>query len=156
MNSISDILNKFGIETVGIIRSNLASTRTNATGETSESLRSDMPSENRVIVSGKPFLAVVETGRRPGKQPPVGNIIKWLESGKFSFEGKIESVAYAISRKIGQEGSRLYRQGGRDDIIQPAISDARITALTNDIADASLNLVVTTIDDFVDGNTNVN
>lgn len=151
MNSISDVLNKFGIETVSIIKSNMESTGTNATGETSDSLRSEMPAENRVIVSGKPFLGVVETGRKAGKPPPISPIIKWLESGKFSFEGKIESVAYAISRKIGKEGSSLYRQGGRDDIIQPAISEARITALTNDIADVSLDLLVTTIDDFVNG-----
>lgn len=156
MTAISDILAQWGDDTVAIIQRNMASAGTNASGETSQSLRSDLLSETRVQVSGKPFLNVVETGRRPGKQPPVSKIIKWLETGKVSFEGTIESTAWAISKKIASSGSSLFRSGGRDDIIQPAISDARIDELTNNIADASLGLTVSTIDDFLDGNPNTN
>lgn len=155
MNPITDILNKFGIETVELISSNLSSTGTNASGETAASLSSDMVTKTNVRVTGKPFIYVVETGRKPGRMPPVSKIQKWLESGKVSFQGKAESLAWAISKTIAKKGSKLFRDGGRKDIITPALSEMRITALTNDIADASLKLTVKTIDDVIDGNTNI-
>ena len=53
----------------------------------------------------------VDLGRRPGKRPPVNNIIKWLRdkgitgrdvrTGKFI---KRRDAAFAISRKIGDYG----------------------------------------------------
>lgn len=155
MAAFTDILNKFGIETVNIIQSNLSSTGTNASGETSQSVKSES-TDTGVVVSGNKFINVVETGRRPGKMPPVSAIQKWLESGKVSFTGKAESVAWAIAKTIAKNGSSLFRSGGRTDIITPAISDERITQLTNDIADESLKLVVTTIDDQIDANPNAN
>ena len=149
MGAITDILTRFGLDTVGEIQSNLSSTGTNASGETSQSLRSEMETDFLLRVTGRAFFNTVETGRKPGDMPPVSKIMKWLESGKVDFSGKIESVAYAISRKIGMEGSKLFRDGGRTDIITPAISDQKIEKLTTDIADASLNIVVKNIDDFI-------
>ena len=146
MVAIQDALTAFGNETVQIIQSNLASTGTNASGETSQSLNSTLTHPNRVQVTGKPFIYVVETGRKAGTPPPVSNIIKWLQTGKVEFSGSIESAAFAISRNIGRFGSKLFREGGRDDIITPAVSDQRIDKLTEDIANISLNLIVKTID----------
>ena len=85
---------------------------------------------------------------------PVSKIKKWLESGKVNFQGTVDSTAWSMAKFIAQHGSKLHRDGGRTDIITPAISGARLEALTNDIADASLNLIVTDIDDWIDGVTN--
>ena len=156
MAAFTEILEKFGIETVNIVKSNLATTGTNASGETSQSVKSEMVTDSNVRVTGKKFINVVETGRRPGKMPPVSALVKWLESGKLSFTGKAESVAWAIAKTIAKKGSSLFRKGGREDIITPAISNERVTKLTNDIADHSLTLVVTTIDDVINGNSNIN
>ena len=105
MGAIQNTLNKFGNETVKIIRNNLATTGTNASGETSQSLQSVLIGKDRVQVTGKPFIYVVETGRKAGKMPPISNILKWVETGKPSFEGSALSFAWAISTKIGKEGS---------------------------------------------------
>lgn len=148
MGAIQDILDKFGKETVQIIQTNLAVTGTNASGQTSASVKSES-SKNRVTVSGKAFIYVVETGRRPGRMPPVSAIVKWLETGKVSFSGKIESAAWAISKTIAAKGSSLFRKGGREDIITPAISDERVDELTKDIADESFRKVVKVIDDGI-------
>ena len=151
MGLIQDALNKFGDETVTMIQSNLASTGTNASGETSQSLKSEVRGE-RVTVTGKPFIYVVETGRKPGKMPPVSDLLKWLETGKISFSGKIDSVAWAISVSIAQHGSSLFRKGGRDDIITPAISDKRIDALTKEIADIEFKKTLVIIDNGITSN----
>lgn len=151
MGLIQDALNKFGDETVTMIQSNLASTGTNASGETSQSLKSEVRGE-RVTVTGKPFIYVVETGRKPGKMPPVSDLLKWLETGKISFSGKIDSVAWAISVSIAQHGSSLFRKGGRDDIITPAISDKRIDALTKEIADIEFKKTLSLVDNGITSN----
>jgi len=151
MGLIQDALNKFGEETVTMIQSNLASTGTNASGETSQSLKSKVRGEH-LTVTGKPFIYVVETGRKPGKMPPVSDLLKWLETGKITFSGKIESAAWAISISIAQHGSSLFRKGGRDDIITPAISDKRIDALTKEIADIEFKKTLVIIDNGITSN----
>lgn len=151
MGAIAEILSQFGAETVSLIQSNLSSTGTNATGETSSSLLYEVEGENKLKVTGKPFIMVVETGRREGKPPPISPIIQWLQSGKVSFEGEIRSAAFAISRAIGKSGTKLYQQGGRQDIITPATSDQRIDQLVSDIADVELNKTVNVIERAIDG-----
>lgn len=48
-------------------------------------------------------------GRRPGKQPPVNNILSWLEKkGIAPTDISIESLAFLIARKIGRVGTDIY------------------------------------------------
>lgn len=148
MGAIQNALDKFGRETVSIIQTNLSSTGTNASGQTSQSVQSTS-TPNSVTVTGKAFIYVVETGRKPGRRPPVDNIIQWLQTGKVSFTGKIESAAFAISKAIGEKGSKLFREGGREDIITPAVSPERVDKLTKEITDISFKKVVKTIDNGI-------
>ncbi|MDA1120857.1 MAG: hypothetical protein O2887_10285 [Bacteroidetes bacterium] len=145
MGLIQDALNKFGDDTVRLIQGNLSSTNTNASGQTSNSLKSEVTGE-RLTVTGKPFIYVVETGRKAGKMPPVSVIREWLESGKVSFTGKIESVAWAIAKTIAKSGSSLFRKGGRDDIITPAVSESRIDELTKVIADIEFEKTIVAVE----------
>ena len=147
MGAIQEALKNFGNETVNIIRDNLSKTGTNASGETSRSLQSTLIGQDRVQVTGKPYIYVVETGRKAGKMPPISNILKWIETGKPSFSGSPLSFAWAISTKIAQSGSALFRSGGRDDIITPAISENRVDGLTKVIASISQDLVIKGIKD---------
>ena len=147
MGAIEDTLSRFGEQTVNIIRQNLNTTGTNASGDTSKSLKSTMLQPNHLQVTGKDFLYVVETGRKPGKAPPISPIMKWIDSGKASFTGSKLSFAFAISKSIAKSGSSLFRAGGRTDIITPAISDKRIDQLTSEIATISLDLLVKNIED---------
>ena len=117
MGQIERILNRFGQETIQIIQANLSRTNTNATGETSRSLESRVVGETKLKVTGKPFINVVETGRKPGKRPPISPIVRWLNSGKTSFEGKIDSVAYAA--KIMKEQMEVFINFDPEKRIEP-------------------------------------
>ena len=151
MSETREILVNFGDETVRLIQENLANTGTNASGETSQSVKSDMVNDNRVQVSGKQFIYVVETGRRPGKMPPIEGIMKWLNTGKVSITGSIESAAWGIAKKISEEGSKLFRDGGRTDIITPAIDDKRVDDLVDEIANAEANEIADAIIEGTNG-----
>lgn len=149
MGAIEETFQRFGIETMQIIQSNMASTGTDASGETSRSLASESNAFG-VKVTGKPFINVVETGRKAGGMPPVNRIQEWVD-----IRG-IDVSAWAIAKTIAKKGSKLYREGGRTDIITPAISDKRINDLAAEIADVTLNLVVQDINDYIDGVTRDN
>ena len=58
-------------------------------------------------VIGTPQLYgdVVERGRRPGKMPPQGALLRWVEV-KTGLSGKeAQRVEYLVRRKIGQKGT---------------------------------------------------
>jgi hypothetical protein len=75
---------------------------------------------------GRKYFAALETGSKPWakqyKHPPkpfVETIAEWMKD-----KGITGVSAYLVARKIMQEGSSLYRSGGRNDIFTPAMQDA--------------------------------
>lgn len=55
--------------------------------------------------STAPHAPFVEYGRRPGKQPPVDAITRWIALKPIEIgDRKIRSVAFAIARRIGKRG----------------------------------------------------
>jgi len=126
---MKEILKRYGDETVQIIRDNLSRTGTNATGQTSDTLETVMIADNHVRVTGRAYIFSVETGRRPGGMPPVDKIDEWIKA-----KG-VDLNAWAIAKTMAKEGSKLFRDGGRKDIITPALSDERLEKLTKEIAD---------------------
>ena len=107
------------------IQQNLASTGTNASGRTSQSLTVEVDG-NTGVLYGRQAFGTVETGRKPGKVPSGFRdiIYQWMQDkdvhakveGRRSQESADRSMAYIIARKIANEGSKLYRDEGRDDI----------------------------------------
>lgn len=122
---IISILNQYGTSTVEKIRQNLSSTGTTATGKSAQSLRYEVTLQGTkatLKVIGKPFFAVVETGRKPtpGKKPSpdfVANIKEWLTA-----RGSDTRPAYAIALTINKKGTKLFRDGGRQDIYSNVIN----------------------------------
>jgi len=150
VGAIQQALEAFGQDTVELIQENMAAAGENASGETSREIKWMMPTDNQVIVSGPSYVFVLEKGRRPGKMPPVTpNITDWIRSKGLSIEKSVESVGFAISKKIAEEGTKLFQQGGRTDILTPALSDERIDKLLNQIADISLDLFVGNIEENI-------
>lgn len=107
------------------IQQNLANTGTNASGRTSASL--DVVVDSTVgTLFGRQAFGTVETGRKPGRVPAGFRdiIYQWMQdkgvhaevTGRRSQQSADMSMAYCIARKIANEGSRLYRDGGREDI----------------------------------------
>lgn len=107
------------------IQQNLADTGTNASGRTSASLSVEVDG-NTGTLYGRQAFGTVETGRKPGRVPAGFRqiIYQWMQdkgvhadvTGNRSQSSADMSMAYLIARKIADEGSKLYRDGGRDDI----------------------------------------
>ena len=122
---IISILNSYGNSTIDQIKQNLSSTGTDASGKTSRSLRYEVTSNGTkatLKVTGKPYLMAVETGRKatPGKKPSkdfVRSIKDWLQ-----FTSGDTRPAYAIAMSINQKGTKLWRDGGRSDIVSSVIN----------------------------------
>lgn len=133
------ILNKYGASTVQQIRDNLQSTGTNATGKTSQSLRYEVINNGdkaTLRVLGKPYFAVVETGRKPTPQYTkpsvefVDSIKEWLRA-----RGKSEGSAYGIAKSIHSKGTKLYRDGGRKDIVSNVVNQNLVDKISADLLD---------------------
>lgn len=100
-----------------------------ASGKTRDSLRSEVvPGISSVTATlyGRKYFAALETGSKPWqkkyKHPPrrfVDTIAQWM-----SDKGITGVSAYLVARKIMNEGSSLYRSGGRSDIFTPAMREA--------------------------------
>lgn len=99
-----------------------------ASGKTRDSLRVEVTSDTTSATAtmyGRKYFAALETGSQPWKKqykhPPkpfVETIAKWMA------DKGIEGVsAYLVARKIMREGSKLYRDGGRQDIFTPVMED---------------------------------
>jgi hypothetical protein len=121
------ILNQYGQSTVQRIRNNLATTGTNATGKTSQSVRFEVTQDGtvaRMRIYGRPYFMATETGIKPYPQynkPSrefVAAIREWLAA-----VGGEQGAAYAIARSIHKKGTKLYQSGGRKTIVSNVIPD---------------------------------
>jgi phage/plasmid primase-like uncharacterized protein len=141
------ILNGYGASTVEQIRQNLSSTGTNATGKSAQSLKYSVTSEGTkatLMVVGKPFFAVVETGRKPtpSYKPSVAfvkSIQEWMDA-----KGKTGS-AYAIAQSIHKKGTKLFRDGGRSDIYSNVINQNLTDKISLDLLNQFAKIFMTNV-----------
>lgn len=134
--NLIQILSQYGNSTVAQIRQNLSATVTSATGKTSQSLRYEVKDEGftqSLTILGRPYFMAVETGRRPTPQYDkpskafVASIKEWADTkglGKF---------AYAIAKNIHKEGTQLYRDGGRTDIVSNVVNQSLYDKIAADV-----------------------
>lgn len=128
--NLDEILTDWCVGVIKRIRENLDSTGTTASGKTKESLDFELI-DGGVIITARPFAKGTETGRPGGKIPynMVDIIAKWIKDKNIeshfniSTESELRSVAYLISQKIKCEGTKLYRNGGRDDIFTNVVDE---------------------------------
>jgi hypothetical protein len=115
-----------------------------ASGKTRDSLSVEVTSDTTSATAtmyGRKYFAALETGSAPWKKqykhPPrpfVETIAKWMT------DKGIEGVsAYLVARKIMREGSKLYRDEGRQDIFTPVMEDIE------ERIDAELSSILETI-----------
>lgn len=133
--AVKDIVEKFCKFVVDGIRRNIEEMDATGygpsdnTGEAKNSLKFEITDKGIRIFSdmpGRPFnyLFTLEDGRKPGKMPPVQNIQQWLEQrGINPPDISQKSLAFLIARRIGREGSTIYRKGGKSGVISEAIND---------------------------------
>lgn len=92
-----------------------------ASGRTIASLRVEVNDDNGTLF-GRQAFGVLETGRKPGKVPKgFYQIIQQWVLDKGIHVNNPKSFSYFVARKIAQEGTQLYREGGRADIYSPEI-----------------------------------
>lgn len=94
------------------IQQNLASSGTNASGKTSESLRVEVDEHGGKLI-GRPFFHGVETGRGPGGVPRnfQAIILDWMNAkGVHADDGDDQGMAQGIAWKIRRQGTSLWRR----------------------------------------------
>lgn len=129
IDDINAVLAKWAEDVIAGIRDNLESTGTNASGRTSASLRY-VVDNGGLTIFGRPWFRGVEEGRGPGGIPYRFQDIlyqwasdKGILSSFGDTEAKQRSAMYAVGQFIKNNGTQLYRNGGRDDIYSSVISE---------------------------------
>lgn len=94
-----------------------------ASGRTIASMKVEVTEDGGVLWGRSPF-GTLETGQKPGKVPAgFWKIIRqWMDDKGIQVQ-KPDSFAYLVARKIANEGTQLFRNGGRDDIYSPEVKD---------------------------------
>jgi hypothetical protein len=105
------------------------------TGKMSQSLGYRLDENGLTIFSSEKYFTVLETGRKPGKMPPISAIEEWVRNKPIASDINPRSLAFLIARKIGEEGSLLYRQGGKSGVISDFINDQKIKEDLVDLLD---------------------
>lgn len=114
------------------IQSVMAAKNLDNTGEASQSLE---VSGNKL--TGNDYIFYLDTGRAPGKFPPVQNIRDWVRL-KLGISGRdLNSVSFLIGRKLANEGSGIYRnkaKGIQLDLLVDKMLDDLLKELPNEAA----------------------
>lgn len=121
---VTDILKNFAEETIAGIKSRIP----NVSGKMATSLGYRIDASGLTIYSSEKYFTVLETGRKPGKRPPIDVVEEWVKAKPIIPNDGIStrSLAFLIARKIGEEGSLLYRQGGKSGVISRSINEGAI------------------------------
>ena len=102
-------------------------------------------SDNMLEITASPYIRVLIDGRAPTKQGATrGNptlqqaILSWINrhsiTGRANKKGIIptpEQLSWAISKSIHLHGTKLYQQGGGNNIFDTIITNARVENLLN-------------------------
>ena len=145
---VNAILIGFANRTIEGIRSRIP----NVTGKMSQSLGYRLDENGLTIFSSEKYFTVLETGRKPGKMPPISAIEEWVRNKPIASDINPRSLAFLIARKIGEEGSLLYRQGGKSGVISDFINDQKIKEDLIDLLDEKFREAV--INEFINKSVN--
>lgn len=142
---IEDILEKFGITAtealVNAIKTKLIERQgangsfrsvVNASGRLADSI-DYVVTGSKLTIRGDDYIYYLENGRKPGKRPPKDVIRKWIEDKGIVPRDNIskDSLAFLIARKMGQEGSTIYKAGG-SDLVSGIFNDQFVDSLQSE------------------------
>lgn len=157
MTNLLTLLQTEGDNLVKEIQRDMASTGTNATGKTSESLNYEVKEEGgRITLSilGRPYTALIEPGRGPRKSSQssnlASNILEWMQAkgvGQDLTAKQQINLARFLTLRINQRGTKLYQKGGRTDIYTEPFNNM-VEKLNQEVVDTiaddfTKNIVIT-------------
>ena len=119
----------------------------NASGDLERSITYTVEGST-LTIWGNDYIYYLENGRKPGKRPPTAVIKRWIqEKGIQPTDISIDSLAFLIARKIGEEGTTIYQQGGSnlvssifDEALQQSIENEFAGLLTSEIESEILQI----------------
>lgn len=123
------VLDEYQSEFKRILKAEISSGDHVATGKMLNSIETELVINQqslKVILKISDYARYVEEGRKPGKRPPIAPIELWIQSkGITPYPDKngkiptIKSLAYLISRSIGEKGTiKKYKYQGSKMIAQ--------------------------------------
>lgn len=153
MNIVNQIVADFLSTTAEKIKNNIRTKSVTEfgamdnTGQAADSIKWKIEGDRGIIYSEMSgqfnYIWTLETGRKAGKMPPTAPILAWVKQrGINPPDISQESLAYLIARRIGREGSKLYRQGGNSGVltdfanekyIKENLTDKLIEALSSEM-----------------------
>lgn len=137
--SIQNQFNLYGNESINKIRARLASSRANASGKASRSLR-HIATDDELTIIGAGHFQWIEVGRRGGRTPKnfTDIIVKWMKDKgikpRANTEQAYRTAAFFIARKIKQQGTLLYRTKTARDVFTSVINEESVNKLIESIA----------------------
>ena len=106
MKNIEDLLDLIGAFFVDKFREELVMQGHENTGKLFEMMRFETNKTDTINIFMQDYAKFVDSGIRPGKLVSVYALMEWVEQkGIASGEKEIKSAAFAIRRKIEQQGS---------------------------------------------------
>lgn len=119
MEELNDLLSMIGEFFIEKFRDELVIQGHDATGTLFNTMRYEIKGGDTVEIYMQDYAKFVDSGIRPGKLVSIPALIEWIEiKGIASGQRDIKNAAFAIRRKIQQEGSPTrnafsYSQNGR-------------------------------------------
>ena len=112
------------------------------TGHAEDSLFYRITDNGLIIGSTWKYIRVLEDGRKPGKFAPPEVIRKWIDDKPLGTDIPRNSLTFLINRKLKNEGSELWRQGGKSGVLSDVLNlDYIHKNLTEPLAKAYIDQV---------------
>jgi hypothetical protein len=153
MSILTDILNLQGEAVITDLRQSFEKNKVNASGRLSASLESETtvtPAYTRLTVSALGYIFAAEEGRGPSKNSEGGvlfeRILQWIDDKGLNIPEKDKKgVAFAITKKIHEEGTRLYRKGTPSGVLSDILNETRINSIVEQITNAQTEIAIDTL-----------
>lgn len=108
----------------------------NASGKLADSIRYEVTNNGETLrVYAEDYIDYLVYGRKNGKRPPKDVIRKWIDDKGLEPVGiSKDSLAFLIARKIGEQGTTIFQQGG-STLLSDIITDNLIRETRDKLED---------------------
>ena len=92
---------------------------------------------------GQNYTEQLVFGRKPGAFPPIKAIEQWIKDKGIAGIGKqikVSSLAFLIARKIANEGTKYFKQGGTD-LVKSVITPQKIQSIIDKVREINVSYI---------------